>query len=66
MKISSIRMNLLEGGKFLASASICVDNAIALPGIRLGKRDNGAYYILMPAIRRVNSRVAPLAGEQEG
>ena len=52
MKISSIRMNLLEGGKFLASASICVDKAIARPGIRLGKRDDGAYYILMPAIRR--------------
>lgn len=52
MKISSIRMNLLESSKFLASASICVDNAIALPGIRLGKRDDGTYYILMPAIRR--------------
>ena len=52
MKITSIRMNLFTNAKFLAIATIIVDNAVALPGIRLYKRDeDGSYFILMPVTR---------------
>lgn len=52
MKITSIRMNLFTNAKFLAIATIIVDNAVALPGIRLYKREeDGSYFILMPVTR---------------
>jgi len=52
MRITSIRMNLFTNAKFLAIATIIVDNAVALPGIRLYKRDeDGSYFILMPVTR---------------
>jgi len=49
MKVTSIRMRKLNTSKFLASATLTIDNAVALPGIRLGKReDSGELFILMP------------------
>ena len=56
MKVTNIRMKLLDNGtpKYVAVASVTLDNAIVLGGIRLAKREDGNMYLMMPAVRRNN------------
>ena len=56
MKVTNIRMKLLDNGtpKYVAVASVTLDNAVVLGGIRLAKREDGNMYLMMPAVRRNN------------
>ena len=56
MKVTNIRMKLLDNGtpKYVAVASVTLDNAIVLGGVRLAKREDGNMYLMMPAVRRNN------------
>ncbi len=56
MKVTSIRMKLLnnENSKYVAAASMTLDDAFVFGGIRLAKREDGNMYLMMPAVRRNN------------
>ena len=55
MNITNLRLTLSpeDNPRCLATVTATVDNAIALEGIRIGRRvSDGSLYVLMPAIRR--------------
>lgn len=53
LKISEIRINKINKGKFLGYASILIDNSLIIDGIEIYEGRNGRY-ILMPLSRNSN------------